>query len=85
MGRRRFGLNCYIIEQWIMRSLRTLTHKVHLHPDYFNSEVDGAVLTEKSVSADKTTRHNNPEEDKVNTIRFEQLVLFKVFWGVIYN
>jgi len=53
-------------------NLCSLTHQVHLHPDYFNSEVEGVVSTETSVSA-KTTRHN-PEEDKVNTIRFEKLI-----------
>jgi hypothetical protein len=45
-----------------MCNLCLLTHQVHLHPDYFNSEVEGVVSPETSVSA-KTTRYNNPEED----------------------
>jgi hypothetical protein len=60
-----------------MCNLCPLTHQV-LHPDYFNSEVQGVVSTETSVSA-KTTRYNNPEEDKFNTSRCEKLIFLILF------
>jgi hypothetical protein len=56
-----------------MCNLCSLTHQVHLHPNYFNSEVEGVVSTETSVSA-KTTRCYNPEENKVNTNSCEKLI-----------
>ena len=61
-----------------MCNLCSLTHQVHLHPDYFNSEVQGVVSTETSVPA-KTTRYNNPEEDKFNTNRCEKLIFLILF------
>jgi len=61
-----------------MCNLCSLTHPVHLHLDYFNSEVEDVVSTETSVPA-KTTRYNNPEEDKVNTNRCEKLIFLILF------
>jgi hypothetical protein len=67
-----------------MCNICSLTHQVHLHHDYFNSEGEGVVSTETSVSA-KTTLCNNPEEDKVNTNCCEKLTFLILFFLLIMS
>jgi hypothetical protein len=63
-----------------MYNLRTLSHQIHLNPDYFNFEVEDVVMSDISISTDRTTPFNNPEKYKVNTNRCEILISFNVLF-----